>query len=744
MREANTIELRSFFEVIRRRVGLIFGCTLLAIVIAFVVTSRIPPTYEATTTLLVMLSQDAQTNDYNTLVAGERLALTYGQMMKDRLILQAVIGRLGLSESPDVLAKRIKVQPVKDTQLFRLSVTDASSARAPVLADAIAEEFTVRVGALQEARYKDATQIMQAKLDEAEVLISSTQPIVDAAAAERIVSEAELSRLATLLDEYRSQQKSVEDDYQALQTTVSQLTDRLLVLEAARVPEERVRAPYTATVTLLVNQPRSSGGDAYSTVLASERLAATYAQLLQEPTVLSAAIAQAGITESPDALAKRVRVELVPDTQLIRLDVADAQASQAMRLADVIAEVFVRQIRETMAKPYASRLTAMQDSLNNLSAAINETQTKRAALSEEKLRKDTEASRAESLLAEYRSNYRILQQDFEQLRLSATRAADTVVISERAHVPEKPVSGRGLYILLAVAVAAVGATGIAFLIGYFDDTVKTPEDIGRELGITTIGTICRFPKGDEGLIGLTHPNLPPAEDFRVLAANLRFAAADAPLRSLLVTSAVSGEGKSEVVANLAVAMAGIGVRVIVVDADLRRPRLHHLFGLPQGRGLTESLRLGNFEGNLRDTQVDGLQVLTSGALPVDPVQLISSPRLEQLLVELTHRADIVIVDSPPILGVADAAIMAAVSDGVLLVLRANQTSRQAAQHTIEALHRAKSRLVGAVLNGVPATSNSYYRYSQQDRPARFADRLRLKWIPWALLRRPSPVKREWP
>jgi capsular exopolysaccharide synthesis family protein len=744
MQKEETLELRWLFAVIRRWVWLIVGCTLLALIIAFAITSRIRPTYEATTTLLVMLSQDAQTNAYNSLQAGERLALTYGQMLKDRLILQAVIGRLGLSESPDALAKRIKVQPVKDTQLFRLSVTDGSPTRAPVIADAIAEEFTARVKALQEARYKDVTETMQAKLNEAEVLVSDAQSKADAAAAQKIVDEAELTRLATFLDEYRSQYKSVEDDYQTLQTTVSQLTDRVLVLDAARVPEERVRAPYTATVTLLVNQPRSSGGDAYSTVMASERLAVTYAQLLQEPTVLSAAIAQAGITESPDALAKRVRVELVPDTQLIRLNVADIKASQATRLANVIAETFVGQIRETMANPYASRLTTMQDSLDKLSAAINETQTKIGALTDEKLRKDTEAARAESLLAEYRSNYRTLQQNFEQLRLSATRAADTVVISERAHAPEEPVSGRWLYILLAVAMAAVGALGAAFLIEHFDDTVKTPEDIGRELGIATIGTICRFPKGDEGLVGLTHPNLPPAEDFRVLAANLRFAAVDAPLRTLVVTSAVSGEGKSEVVANLAVAMAGIGVRVIAVDADLRRPRLHHLFGLPQGRGLTESLRLGRFEDNLRDTQVDGLQVLTSGVLPVDPVQLISSPRMEQLLVELTHRADVVIVDTPPILGVADAAIMAAVSDGVLLVLRANQTSRQAVQLTIEALRKAKSRLVGAVLNGIPATSNSYYRYSQQDRPARFADQLRLKWTPWESLRRPSSVRREQP
>ena len=745
MRKEETLELRWLFVVIRRWMWLIVGCTLLALIIAFAVTSRIKPTYEATTTLLVMLSQDAQTNDYSRLQAGERLALTYGQMLKDRLILQAVIGSLGLAESPDAFAKRIKVQPVKDTQLFRLSVTDASPTRAPVLADAIAEEFTVRLKALQEARYKDVIANMQAKLNEAEVLISDAQSQADAAAAQKIVDDAELTRLATLLDEYRSQHKSVEDDYQTLQTTVSQLTDRVLVLDAARVPEERERAPYTATVTLLVNQPRSSGGDAYSTVMASERLAVTYAQLLQEPTVLSAAIAQAGITESPTRLAKRIRVELVPDTQLIRLNVGDANASQATRLADVIAETFVSQIRGTMAKPYASRLTTMLGSLDKLSAAIIETQTKRAALTDEKLRNDTEAAQTESLLAEYRSNYRTLQQNLEQLRLSATRAADTVVISERAHVPEEPVSGRVLYLLLAVVIAAVGAVGAAFLIEYFDDTVKTPEDIGRELGVATVGTISRFAKGDEGPIGITHPNSPPAEDFRVLAANLRFAAADDPLRTLVVTSAVSGEGKSEVVANLAVAMAGIGASVIVVDADLRRPRLHQLFELPQGRGLTESLRLGKSEGNLRDTQVDGLQVLTSGALPVDPVQLISSPRMEQLLVELTHRADIVIVDSPPILGVADAAIMAAVSDGVLLVLRANQTSRQAAQYAIEALRRAKSRLVGAVLNGVPASGNSYYRYySQQDGNAGFADRLRLKWMSWELLRRPSTVERERP
>jgi capsular exopolysaccharide synthesis family protein len=741
MRKDETLELGWFFEVIRRWAWLIVGCTLLALVVALVVTSRMPPAYEATTTLLVAPAEQTSTTEYSTLMAGERLALTYGQMLKGRSTLQTVISRLGLDETPEALSKRIRTEPVKDTQLIRVTARDTSPARAALVANTIAEIFIDYANALQEERFRDDILSKEAKIGVQRKAMEEAQAQIDAVSANKVPDETELVRLQGLLADYRNTSRTLQQDHQSLQLLVERVKNSVRVVEPARMPAAYALIPNISTVLLLVDQGGVNPGTGYSDVLASEQLAGTYAQMMVGPSVLAAAIASLGSGQSPDALAARVKAAPIAGTQLVRLQVAGADASQTARQANAIAQAFVDQIQEMLAKPYAGRLADMQDEISRLSTLIDDTQAEIQVKTAAKLRNEGEMARLQGALAENRSDYRTLQQDFEQLRLNATRAVDTVVVSERAHVPEAPVRGRGLYILLAVAIAAVGAVGAAFLIEYFDDTIKTPEDIGRGLGVATVGMISRFAKADGGLIGLTHPNSPPAEAFRVLAANLRFAAADAPLRSLVVTSAVSGEGKSEVVANLAVAMAGTGVRVIAVDADLRRPRLHHLFGLPQGRGLTESLLLGKFEGNLRDTQVDGLQVLTSGALPADPVQLISSPRMAQLLIELTHRADVVIVDSPPVLGVAEATIMAAESDGVLLVLCANRTSRQAAQHAIEALRRAKSRLVGAVLNGVPATSNDYYRYySQEDEPKRFTGRLPLKWAPWEWFRRPSPVR----
>jgi non-specific protein-tyrosine kinase len=254
------------------------------------------------------------------------------------------------------------------------------------------------------------------------------------------------------------------------------------------------------------------------------------------------------------------------------------------------------------------------------------------------------------------------------------------------------------------------AIGAAFLLEYLHDTIQTPEDVSRIMGLTTIGSISRYAKGHDELIEASRPNSQPAEAYRVLAANLCFALADASLHTVVVTSALGSEGKSETAANLAVAMARTGYRVIVVDGDLRRPRLHRLFGLPQGNGLGESLLLGQLDGNLQQTGINGLQVLTSGVLASDPIQLISSSRMDQLLAKLARTADFVIIDSPPVLGIADAAILASKADAVLLVVRANRTSRQAVQHAAETLRRATSRLVRVVLNGVPARHSSYYGY----------------------------------
>jgi capsular exopolysaccharide synthesis family protein len=169
-------------------------------------------------------------------------------------------------------------------------------------------------------------------------------------------------------------------------------------------------------------------------------------------------------------------------------------------------------------------------------------------------------------------------------------------------------------------------------------------------------------------------------------------------------------------------MAQAGLKVIAVDADLRRPRLHQLFnfalpveaagnGTPWG--LTGSLLEGCPNGWLQSTQAEGLRFLPSGALPPNPIELISSQRLRQLLNELAQQADIVLVDSPPVLAVADVAMLAQAVDGVLLVLQAGRTSREAAEHAAESLGQVGANLIGVVLNGISTHKGSYYHYHHE-------------------------------
>jgi capsular exopolysaccharide synthesis family protein len=178
-----------------------------------------------------------------------------------------------------------------------------------------------------------------------------------------------------------------------------------------------------------------------------------------------------------------------------------------------------------------------------------------------------------------------------------------------------------------------------------------------------------------------------------------------------VTSPGTTEGKSITVANLAVAMAQTGIKVAVVDADLRRPRQHHIFSLKQDQGLTESLLAGRVDGNLRLSEsVDGLRVLPSGELPPNPAELLGSRRMEDLLSELAGQVDLVIIDSPPLLPVTDAAVLAQRVDGVLLVLQAGRTRRAEAQHAIERLRQVNANVIGAVLNSVPMRKGGHYYY----------------------------------
>jgi capsular exopolysaccharide synthesis family protein len=198
------------------------------------------------------------------------------------------------------------------------------------------------------------------------------------------------------------------------------------------------------------------------------------------------------------------------------------------------------------------------------------------------------------------------------------------------------------------------------------------------------------------LITLTDPRSPAAEAYQSLRTNIEFSGLERSLRSLLVTCADPETDKSRALANLAVVMAQAGDRVIVVDGDLRRPQQHEIFGLSNSRGLTDWLKEGGTP-SLQETSTPGLRLLTSGPLPPNPVALLSSNRLGELLAELGNDADYVLCDAPPVLAVTDAALWAGKVDGVLLVINAGRTKRDQAKRARDVLEKVRAHIVGAVL-----------------------------------------------
>lgn len=303
---------------------------------------------------------------------------------------------------------------------------------------------------------------------------------------------------------------------------------------------------------------------------------------------------------------------------------------------------------------------------------------------------------------------------------SHRQPVDTAVVLDWAMLPEKPVSRQLLQrTLLATIVGLMLGVGITFLLEYIDYTVKTPEELDAVYEMPTQGVIGMVgnPRNTDRaarLVTLTDTRSPAAETFRALRTVVQVAGLHAPIHSLLVTSAGPGEGKTFVAANLAVALAQSGKRVIIVDTDLRKPTMHHFFGLASNPGFTnmvirhmENPDLDNF---LLPTTVKNLWVLPCGKIPSQPAELLGTRQAIELMQELTKRADIVIYDSPPVATVTDAAVLAQRVDAVLHVVWAGQTRINVIQWSKATLERVGARILGPVLNRVHHSDLGYYTY----------------------------------
>jgi polysaccharide biosynthesis transport protein len=320
----------------------------------------------------------------------------------------------------------------------------------------------------------------------------------------------------------------------------------------------------------------------------------------------------------------------------------------------------------------------------------------------------------------YQQLYQSVLSNLETVRLAGMENTPSIVSIEAATVPETPVKPKKLInTALAGMVGLMLTTGILVLKESLDNSIKTSDNIERLLGVNPIGYILEIKnsgKGEEGLYASKQPRSQIAEAFRSLRTNIEFSSVDKPIKTILVTSPEPATGKTMVAANLAVVFSQKGKRVLLLDADLRRPQVHRVMNLQNRVGLTDLLLENQ---NIQDVihHIDGnesLSVVTSGSLPPNPAELLGSARMVRLLTELGENMDIMILDSPPSI-VADAQVLAAKVDAVLIVIRPGKTQRDSVKATIEILKRANARIIGLVINRISRDRGDYNsRYHSQD------------------------------
>jgi capsular exopolysaccharide synthesis family protein len=318
------------------------------------------------------------------------------------------------------------------------------------------------------------------------------------------------------------------------------------------------------------------------------------------------------------------------------------------------------------------------------------------------------------LQREVESNRQIFEtflKRFKETSVTSDLRTSNIRVIDKAEIPLYPIKPRKkLNILLAMVVGLTLGVGLAFFFEYLDNTIKTPEDIEHYFKLPFLGLVGHFATNPSSELPTLHePRSGFAEAFRHIRTNILFTAMDRPVKTLLITSASMEEGKTVITANIAIALAQMDKKVLLVDADIRKPRIHRLFDLKNTYGLTNLLLNGEKNYlSFYDTPISSLKLLTTGPIPPNPAEVIGSPGTEKFLAWVQDEFDYIVFDSPPIMSVTDPVILARLMDGVIIVVKAGVSTYPPVQRSIQQLQAVSARLLGIILNDVQFRKDSYY------------------------------------
>jgi tyrosine-protein kinase len=412
---------------------------------------------------------------------------------------------------------------------------------------------------------------------------------------------------------------------------------------------------------------------------------------------------------SAEELRSSVSVERSQNTNVFEIAVTNGDPLLARDIAQAYADEYILDRQLAAIKQISDARKEVWNRITELETQISEIAQEVKQYTPENIPPDLQAQASQAV-----SLWATLYEKYMSLRISEALGQRGLEVIEVAEPGAKVSPRTTRNTILAIFLGLILGVGMAFLVDYLDDTLKTREDFERYYNSSIIGEIARATPGGEEereVIYFTRPDSPAAEGIRNLRTNVQFLNLDGSSRLLMVTSSSPEEGKTSVAVNLGAALSEMGRKVLVVEADLRRPVIGKFLVEKSEKGLTDVIMgTASLEEVIVDSGNDNLHVLMSGPKPPNPAELVSSQAMQDLLHRLREGFDYVIVDAPPVLAVSDAIAMASMMDGVLVVASHNIATRDGARHTVEMLGRVETRILGVVINNVEMTGRYGYGY----------------------------------
>lgn len=697
------LHLRDYLKVIVKRRYSVLTLSLLIIVVASIGIFSSTPVYRATTRILIDKESSNIVNLRDPYYEGyysEEYYNTQMQLIQSTAVASKVVKNLGLDRSPEAprpagkagegmlsgfwdlfrskdkgkkegakaedfalaLAKKVqgglRVEPVKNSRLVNLSYDHSDPELAAKFANAYADAYLDQVLEIKMGTTRHAVEWMTKKLDEQKIKMEDSQKT---------------------LQEYIKNKDyfTIENKEAVTSPKIQSLSSQLMTAETRRRETE-----------VLYNQVKGLSDNPHE------------------------AMSMPGIAGDPVIQSLRDE-EIKTEKQLMELSKKYGERHPLM----VKSKGDLKSVREKMASEI-KRVIASRKNEYELAKA-NETNLR---ILFERGKGEAQSLTAKSMQFDMlKHEVDMNQQIYEALlkRVKETTLVEEVksfniYILDKAEIPKGPMKPNTFKnLLLAIMIGLSGGVGMAFFLEYLDNTFKGPEDMEEKLALPLLGIVPRIKKADaqdgpvESLV-LTNQKSAVAESYKALRTSVLLASGD-PVKSLVVTSSVEGEGKTTTAINLAISFAQLEKKVLLVDADLRKPRVHTILGLDNSIGFSSYLSRQTVHENIRETMMPNLSFLSAGPLPPNPSELLSSKRMKDFLEIVTNSFDIVVFDSAPLITVTDTLILSTQADGTLLVVKSGSTTFDIAKRGLKLLKDASIKVLGGVLNSMD-TEKEGYRY----------------------------------